>query len=144
MRMNTSAHEGSVKIALIESDARAVSWIEELVLMGSVPADVADVMAAECPDLGNAEIILIGLQRLGGPEREALARLHAEFPRTPLVILAGADASTWAGEAVRLGAQHVLSKSELTPDKLSSALRYYAYYCAPPAGPAATLTAQMA
>ncbi|MDD5303288.1 MAG: hypothetical protein PHS14_09285 [Elusimicrobia bacterium] len=132
-----AAHDGSVKIALIEAEPRDVAWIEELVTMGSVPADVADVMASERPDIDGSDIILLGLRSLGDLEREALARLHAGFPRIPLVVLAGEDGSSWAGEAVRLGAQHVFFKSQLTPDKLSSMIRYYAYYCASPVGPSA-------
>lgn len=127
MRMN-APHEESVKIALIEPEPRHAVWIEELLLLAGVPAEVADVMACERPDIADAEIILIGLESLGALEREALTRLHAGFPQIPLVVLAGSDASSWAGEAVRLGAQHVLIKDELTSNKLASTIRYYAYY----------------
>ena len=129
-------HEGTVKIALIEPEPADAAWIEGLVRLGSIPADVADVMASDHPDLANAEIILMGLESLGAPEREALSKVHAGFPGIPLVVLAGADSTSWAAEAVRMGAQHVLFKSELTSGKLSSALRYYAYYGAQAAQPA--------
>lgn len=125
--MNTS-HDGSVKIALIESEPSDVAWIEGLVLMGSIPADVADVMACERPDLADAEIILIGLQSLGAPERDALASLHAGFPHIPMVVLAGPEAAACSREALGLGAQLVLAKNQLTSGKLSSALRYYTHY----------------
>ena len=120
--------EGAIKIALIEPDAKDSDRITDLMKMGSVPAEVADAMASANPDLAEAEIILLGLQSLDATGKELLVRLHAGFPKTPLVILAGADAATWASEAVRLGAQHVLPKNQLTPEKLSSTLRYYVHY----------------
>ncbi|MDD5303287.1 MAG: hypothetical protein PHS14_09280 [Elusimicrobia bacterium] len=120
--------EGSIKIALIEPEASDVARIRELVKTGSIPADVADVMASENPDLESAEIMLIGLHDLGATERELLARLHAGFPATPLIVLAGSDSPSLAAEAVRLGAHHVLLKSRLTPEKLSSTIRYFVHY----------------
>ena len=123
-----AAPEGLVEIALIEPDAGDAARIRDLVLAGSLPSRVADAMAEDQPDLGRAEIILIGLQGLGAAEKALLARLHAEFPRTPLVVLAGADASAWVDEAVSLGAFLVLLKSQLTTAKLSSTLRYCACY----------------
>jgi hypothetical protein len=139
MRMNTRP-DGSVKIALIMPEEREAVWIEELLLIAGVPADVVRVDPLgtfERSGLGDAEIIFIRLQILGAPEKEVLANLHAVFPRIPLVVLADADASSWAGEAVRLGAQHVLIKSRLTSERLSSTIRYYAYYVSDRNGPAA-------
>ena len=124
-----SENPGSaIKIALIEPEAKDAARIKELVRTGSVPALLVDAMASASPDLRDAEIILLGLQSLDMTGKELLARLHAGFPETPLVVLAGADAAAWASEAVRLGAQHVLLKSQLTPDKLSSTLRFYVHY----------------
>ncbi|MEQ1919397.1 MAG: hypothetical protein ABL955_09370 [Elusimicrobiota bacterium] len=120
--------EGAIKIALIEPDAKDSARIKELVKTGSVPAEVADAMTSASPDLAKAEIILLSLHRLDATGKELLARLHAGFPETPLVVLSGSDAAAWASEAVRLGAQHVLPKSELTPEKISSTLRYYVHY----------------
>lgn len=120
--------EGAIKIALIEPDAKDSARIKELVKTGSVPADVADALASASPDLDGAEIILLGLQSLGATEKELLTRIHSGFPKTPLVVLAGSGSAAWASEAVRLGAQHVLPKSDLTPEKISSTLRYYVHY----------------
>lgn len=128
--------EGAVKIALIEPEAGDAARLKELIAAGSVPAEVADAMADESPHLADAEIILIGLDRLGATEKELLSRLHAGFPKTPLIVLAGAQAAASSGEAVRLGAQHVLLKSQLTPDKLASTLRFYVHYIQGRARPA--------
>lgn len=125
-------HDASLKIALIEPEAGDVAWIEELVRAGDAAADVTDEIAAERPDLADAGIILIGLERLGVVEVEALTKLHAGFPRIPMIVLAGPDVAARAGEAVGFGAQHVLAKSELTSAKLSSTLRYYSH-CQPDA-----------
>lgn len=127
-------HDGSVKVALIEPAASEVAWIAAMVQTGSVPADVADVMTHEHPDMTDAEIILIGLESMGATEQYALKRLRAGFPNTPLVVLAGPEAAASSWEALRLGAQLVLSKTSLTSEKLSSALRYYTHY-----GPEAAL-----
>jgi len=124
--------EPSIKIVLIEQEAGDVAWIEGLVREGDAPAEVTDAIAAERPDIGAAEIILLGLQDLGLVEKEALARLHASFPCTPLIVLAGPAIAARAAEAVGLGAQHVLAKSDLTPAKLASALRLHMRF---PAGP---------
>lgn len=121
-------HDGSLKIALIEPEPGDAEWISDLVAAGNAPADIVDEIAAETPDLSNAEIILIGLERLGAVEAEALTKLHAGFPRIPMIVLAGPDMAAHAGEAVGLGAQHVLAKSELTSAKLASTLRYYSHY----------------
>lgn len=118
-----------VKIALFEPEPNDAVWIEWLLFMAGVSTDVARVdwpAAGKQADIGDAAIILIGLQRLGAPERAALMRLRAGYPRIPLVILAGSDASSWVGEAVRLGALHVLHKSQLTPEALSSTIRHCA------------------
>lgn len=130
-------NDGSLKIALIEPEAGDVVWISEMVRAGDAPAEVVDAIAAEHPDIADAEIILIGLQQLGAVEAEALTKLHAGFPRIPLIVLAGPDVAARAGEAVGLGAQHVLAKSGLTSAKLSSMLRYYSHYLPDPVARAA-------
>lgn len=127
MRMNTR-HDGSIKVALIEPAASEAAWIGALVQTGGLPADVTDAIAAEDPDMTDAEIILIGLESLGETERYALASLHAGFPHTPMVVLAGPAAAACSREALGLGAQLVLAKEQLTSEKLSSALRYYTHY----------------
>lgn len=128
----TGKPEASIKISLIEPDASEVAWTRKLVESCSLSAELADAMSAEEPDFNGADIIMIGLQNLSGPATELLAKLKARFPLTPLIVLAGTDAADWSGAAVRLGAQHVLDKSSLTPEKLSSTLRYYAHYVGRP------------
>lgn len=129
MRRNTS-RAGAVKIALIEPKSDDAVWIEWLLFMAGVSTDVARVAwpsASARPEIEDAEIILIGLQRLGPPERAALTRLRASHPRVPVVVLAGPDASAWAGDAVRLGAMHMIHKSQLTSAALLSTIRHCAY-----------------
>lgn len=127
MGMN-AMNDGSIKVALIEPEPGDAAWISDLVRAGEGPVSVTDEIAAERPDIADAEIILLGLAQLGAVEIEALTRLHAGFPKTPLIVLAGPAVAARAGEAVGFGAQHVLLKSELTPEKISSAMRYYLRY----------------
>lgn len=123
----TEMPEGLIKVALIKPVASDAARIKELVATGSIPAEITDVLACDRPDLAEAEIIMVGLQSLDATERELLGRMRAGFPRTPLVVLAGSD-SSWASEAVRLGAHHVLVKSDLTPKKMASTIRYFVHY----------------
>lgn len=134
--MNGKA-EDSIKIALIEAAPADVARVLELVRTGTIPAEVSDAMSAERPDLEGAAIIFLGLDTLDEPERDALTRLHAGFPGKPIIVLAGPDAAPRGGEAVSLGAQYVISKSDLTAAKLSSLIRYYAGYAGVDAPPSA-------
>jgi DNA-binding NarL/FixJ family response regulator len=111
---------GAIKIALIEPEPRHTVWIDELIRLGGVPA------ARTTPN--EADVILLGLETFGCSEMDFVESLHAIFPETPIVILSGTDSRLWTGEAVRLGAQHVLEKDDLTSDKLASAIRFYACY----------------
>src|SRR3990167_3364189 len=97
--MNATS-DASIKIALIEPEAGDVAWIEGLVREGDASADVVDEIAAEHPNLSDARIILLGLERLGSVEVEALTKLHSGFPGKPLIVLAGPDVAARAGEAV--------------------------------------------
>jgi DNA-binding NarL/FixJ family response regulator len=122
---------GLIQIALIEPDALDAARLKELVSEGSVRAEVVDALKSETPDLESAGMIMAGLQSLGGPEKELITRLHAGFPSIPVIVLAGFDDPDWVAEAVSLGAAHVLLKSELTADKLSSVIRYFVHYNRP-------------
>ena len=84
--MNTK-HYGSVRIALIEPAPSEAAWIASMVQMGSIPADLSDVITHEQPNMADAEIILIGLESMGETEQYALKSLRAGFPNTPLVVL---------------------------------------------------------
>ncbi len=117
-----------IRIALIQPEAAEVARIKDLVKAGSLSVDLADVIASERPDLGGAQIILVGVGRLEAPERETLERVHAGYPHIPMIVLADGDGADWTGEALSLGAQHVLDKSRQTPEKLSSTIRYYVRY----------------
>lgn len=125
MRTNTR-RAGAVKIALIEPKKDDAVWLEWLLYMAGVSTDVARVDWAR-PEIGDAQLILLGLERLDEQERKILSRLHALYPRVPLVILAGASAAARAGDAVRLGALHMLRKSALTPAALTSTIRHCAH-----------------
>ena len=120
--------KGLIEIALIEPAQNEAARIEELVTKGSIPSRVTNLMACENPDLSCGEMFLVGFHDLGVVEKELLTRLHNDFPQTPLVVLADNDPSAWAYEAMRLGANLVLQKNDLTPSKLSSSIRYFIHY----------------
>ena len=109
--------DAAIKIALIEPEPLHTAWIDELIRLGGVPA------ARTSP--AKADIILLGLETFGESEMDFIESLHGLFADTPIVILSGTDARLWTGEAVRLGARHVLAKDDLTSDNLASAIRFY-------------------
>lgn len=127
MGMNATS-DGTIRVALIEPEVEDAVWISKLARAGDACVELTDEIAAERPDIEGAEIILLGLKHLGEVEIEALTRLHAGFPKTPMIVLAGPDVAARAGEAVGFGAQHVASKVDLTSAKLSSLIRYYTSY----------------
>jgi len=106
------------KIALIEPEPLHTAWIDELIGRGGVST------ARTAPN--EADLILLGLETFGESEMDFVESLHAIFPSTSIVILSGTDSRLWMGEAVRLGAEHVLEKDDLTADTLASAIRLYA------------------
>lgn len=112
--------EEKIRIALVETPAYEATRIGELVSAGSLSTVVSE--------LADAAIILLGLGRLDAPEKEALARVRAGFPHTPVIVLAGTEDTSWTGEALSLGVQHVLDKGRQTPEKLASTIRYYVRY----------------
>jgi DNA-binding NarL/FixJ family response regulator len=119
---------GLVSIALIEPNALDAARLKELVLRGSVRAEVADVLSSETRDFAGAEIIMAGLQALDARDKELITRLRDGFPKVPVIVLAGFDDPDLVSEAVSLGAAHVLIKRDLTADKLSSVIRYFVHY----------------
>ncbi len=125
--MNAPASE-KIKIALIDPDPAAVARIKEMAAASSLPAVVSDVMSGETPELKDADLIVISLASFDETSREAVVRVRSGFPAAPLIVLSGPGGSTWTGEVLGLGAQHVLDKGALTPEKLSSTIRYYARY----------------
>lgn len=120
--------EGLIEIALIEPEPNEAARIAKLVTEGSIPARVTNLMACENPNLDRVDMFLVGFHELGAVEKELLTRLHNDFTQTPLVVLADKDPAGWAYEAMRLGANLVLLKSDLTPSKLSSSIRYFIHY----------------
>ena len=121
---------GAVRIALIEPDEDEAAWVEAVLESVAIRTEVKRVNwpTPYAPTaIGDAGLILIGIEQLDAPQREALNLLHARFPRIPVVVLAGPDAFSWGGQALRLGALHLLLKSRLTAEALSSTIRHCAF-----------------
>ncbi|MBF0188113.1 MAG: tetrathionate reductase family octaheme c-type cytochrome, partial [Magnetococcales bacterium] len=75
----------------------------------------------------NYDLILLDL---GLPDSSGLAsftQIHTAFPETPIVLLTGLEQEATGAEAVHLGAQDVLRKSEVNPIVLARAIRYARY-----------------
>jgi|SRR5580704_3116829 DNA-binding response OmpR family regulator len=90
----------------------------ELMRVGSMSE--AEKCLAEHP----IDIILLDLGLPDSQGLEAVRRAHAAAPRVPLVVLAGLDDESLAGNALQVGAQDYLIKGQIETRGLLRALRY--------------------
>ena len=68
------------------------------------------------------DIILLGIRNPGREDLQTLARLHAEWPSTPILALTSHELPGQEQEALRSGARAVLTKA-VTREKLLEVLR---------------------
>ena len=120
---------GPVKVLLIEDnigDARLVLELlkdaggsfYEVTDAGSLEAGIRHLKAA------NYEVVLLDLSLPDGFGVETVARLLAEAPKVPIVVLTGLDDDRSAVDAVRRGAQDYLVKGTFDGPMLARVLRY--------------------
>jgi len=118
-----------IKILLIEDNPGDVRLIQEM-----LADEKGNLFTLECHDRlsgalhrltdNGVDVILLDL---GLPDSQGLdtyAKVHAQFPRLPIVVLSGLHDETVAVRAVRKGAQDYLVKGQIDGKLLVRAIRY--------------------
>ena len=119
----------TVKVMLVEDNPPDALLIREMLDDArGVQFELEHVeLLSECLErLGHGQIDAVLLD-LGLPDSQGLdtfSRVHAAFPRTPLIVLSGLDDEDVAIEAARKGAQDYLPKGRLDSKLLGLSIRY--------------------
>jgi len=118
-----------IRALLIEDnpgDARLIGVM--LAEVKSPPFDIerAERLSAglECLAEGGIDVVLLDLSLPDSHGLETFARVHAEAPEVPIIVLTGLADTELAVKAVREGAQDYLVKGELNGALLVRSVRY--------------------
>ncbi len=118
-----------IKVLLIEDNS------EEALLIQEMLTQVTDApFYVECVDRlstalarlaeGNIDVILLDLALPDGQGLDTFARVHAQAPRVPVVVLTGLGDETLAVKTLQKGAQDYLVKAQADSNLLVRAIRY--------------------
>ena len=118
-----------IKILLIEDNPGDVRLIQEM-----LADEKGDFFTVECHDRLSGALhrltenrVDVVLLDLGLPDSQGLdtyARVHAQFPRLPIIVLSGLHDENIAVRAVRKGAQDYLVKGQIDGKLLVRSMRY--------------------
>jgi PAS domain S-box-containing protein len=119
----------AVRILLIEdspSDRRFFTAILCRVSQTAFSVTEATSLAAGLERLavGATDLVLLDLGLPDSWGLETFMRLHAAWPRVPVIVLTGSDDEALAVQAVRAGAQDFLVKGQVDAKLLGRAIRY--------------------
>lgn len=117
------------RVLLIEDNRADVRLVREMLASTSgtgFQLSTADRLSAalELVERQHFDLLLLDLSLPDSHGMESFARLHAQAPGTPVVVLSGLDDEGIAVEAVREGAQDYLVKGQLQARALVRAMRY--------------------
>ncbi|GAB5520979.1 MAG: hypothetical protein RhofKO_32300 [Rhodothermales bacterium] len=125
-------HTSSIRALLIEDDAmyarllgrllalpREVAAFEVEILTTSTLAEGLKVLSST-----EVDIVLLDLTLPDSKLLDGLTRLQHVAPRLPIIILTGSDDEALALDAIRVGAQDYLLKTEVDRAHLMRAMRY--------------------
>jgi PAS domain S-box-containing protein len=116
------------RVLLIEDNAGDVRLLQELLAERAAPFVLENV--ARLSDglrrlqKGGIDLVLLDLSLPDGLGLETFARLHAEQPGAPVIVLSGMDDEALAVKAVQQGAQDYLVKGRTDRPLLVRAMRY--------------------
>jgi two-component system cell cycle sensor histidine kinase/response regulator CckA len=117
------------KILLIEDDPEYAYLMQQMLTIAwKAPPDVehADSLSTGLERLVEADIDMILLD-LSLPDSwgfETFARVHAQAPQVPIIVLSGLDDEGLAAEIVQKGAQDYLVKGQTNASRLARAMRH--------------------
>lgn len=115
-------------VLLIEDNPGDARLIREFLAMsgGSFHVEVADRLATGLARLEaqTMDAILLDLSLPDSSGFDTFARLHAQAPRVPIIVMTGLDDEALAEETVRAGAQDYLVKGQVDGNLLTRSIRY--------------------
>ena len=117
------------KILLVEDNPLHQRLFERLIAKtGRIPYEVETREQLDAAlkrlEKGRVDVVLLDLVLPDSEGLETLARVRAEAPDVPVVVMTGIDDVSLAIRAVDAGAQDYLVKDEIKPARLDRALRY--------------------
>lgn len=118
-----------VKVLLIEDNpADALLMRKILATVKGAPLDLesAEYLSAGLERLteGEIDVVLLDLTLPDSQGFDTFARVHAQAPQVPIIVLTGLDDEALAAQAVRGGAQDYLVKGRVGRNLLVRAIRY--------------------
>lgn len=118
-----------IKVLLVEDNPGDARLIREMLNeVREVTFDVqrADRLSTSLERLaqGDIDVVLLDLSLPDSQGLETFARVYAQAPEVPVVLLTGLDDADLAVRAVREGAQDYLVKGQLDSGLLARAIRY--------------------
>jgi diguanylate cyclase (GGDEF)-like protein len=118
-----------VRLLLVEANPRDAELLEAILRgAGGHSLELTRVerlnQACERLQSGQDEVVLLDLTLPDSSGLATIEQVHAAAPAVPVVALAGGSAESLAGEAILLGAEYCVLKSELNPPLLPRVLRY--------------------
>ncbi|MBI1892577.1 MAG: HAMP domain-containing histidine kinase [Candidatus Rokubacteria bacterium] len=118
-----------IKVLLIEDDAGDARLIEEMLAEATGAAFAlvwADRLSAGLEHLtqGGIDIALVDLSLPDSLGLHTVVKIHSHASGVPMVVLSGLDDETVAVEALQMGAQDYLVKSQVDSHLLARSVRY--------------------
>lgn len=118
-----------LKILLVEDNPGDVRLIREMLTEAGndlFELEYADrlITGLRCLAEGDIDVILLDLGLPDSQRFDTFARVHAQTPEVPIILLTALDDEVLAMKAVRQGAQDYLIKGEVNSDLLSRTIRY--------------------
>ncbi|MGQ9627821.1 MAG: PAS domain-containing protein [Anaerolineae bacterium] len=122
-------NEHTIKVLLVEDnlgDARLLQEMLAEVRGFSFDLKCADRLSLGLEQLaeGGIDLLLLDLSLPDSRGLEAFARVKAQAPKVPIIVLSGLDDEALAVKAVQEGAQDYLVKGQIDSNLLARAIRY--------------------
>ncbi|MBI4179483.1 hybrid sensor histidine kinase/response regulator [bacterium] len=117
-----------VRVLLIEDNSDDADYFFKALLRGTDPCEIerVETLAAAFERLGRGgiDVAVLDLSLPDSSGVETLARIHAQFPWTPVVVLTGRADESMGIQAVKEGAQDYLVKGQVDTRLLVRSIRY--------------------
>jgi signal transduction histidine kinase len=118
-----------IRVLLVEDDEADVVLTRRLLTRGEGPTfDIraVDRLASALTALqeDTADVVLLDLSLPDAHGLETFARVHAAFPRLPVIVVTGLSDEAMAVRAVQEGAQDYLIKGRIAGEQLGRSIRY--------------------